>query len=173
MTAAHDHHHRQQHQSKCAKCCYYCRIITTFIFSHVGLCALVFAYSFLGAFTFEWLEAHNELRKRKEMYAVRLKVIERLWQMTENSSVLMQNDWSLKAREELFSFEEKLIWAVRKEGYDGTLPPLPSLPPLSPLSPISPPSSLELKHLALIMQGIIEMRKNMHLSICCSCCRKR
>lgn len=45
--------------------------ITTFLFSHIGLCALVFGYSVFGAFTFQALEAQNELKKKETMFKVK------------------------------------------------------------------------------------------------------
>lgn len=108
-----------RHQSRCAKYCYYFRMIATFLFSHIGLCALVFGYSIIGAFTFKALEAPNERNNRLKMIQERNNVVEALWIITQNSSVLVQREWSKEASLQLNKFEEKLVNAVRQDGYDG------------------------------------------------------
>src|ERR1700731_1129106 len=92
------------YKTRCKKCCYYCRVITTFLFSHIGLCAVVFGYSVLGAFTFRALEAQNELSYRKNMTTNRNKVVDYLWDLTHNSSVLDQRNWSQDAFHKLKNF---------------------------------------------------------------------
>lgn len=52
-------------------------------------------------------------------FQVRLDVVEKLWRMTQNQTVLKQPEWSDKARKELQEYEKTLVTAVRKEGYDG------------------------------------------------------
>lgn len=106
-------------QTKLAKCCRYCRIVTTFFFSHVGLCALVLGYAFGGAFTFHFLESTNEERVRNETRARRLQLVQSLWQLTENQSVLKYDEWIAGARHELMAFEEHIIRAVKNDGFDG------------------------------------------------------
>ncbi|XP_076363491.1 potassium channel subfamily K member 18-like [Tachypleus tridentatus] len=106
-------------QSRCAKCCYYCRASTTFLFSHIGLCGLVVGYTIMGAFTFEALEAYNERAKREEMRTERKAVVEALWDITAESNVLHEINWTERAAATLRNFEVTLVRAVRKEGYDG------------------------------------------------------
>lgn len=106
-------------QTRCAKCRYYCRAGTTFLFSHIGLCGLVVGYTIMGAFTFEALEAYNERAKREEMRAERTAVMQALWDITAESSVLYEINWTERAAAALRNFEVTLVRAVRKEGYDG------------------------------------------------------
>ncbi|XP_013793352.1 uncharacterized protein LOC106477314 [Limulus polyphemus] len=106
-------------RTRCAKCRYYCRAGTTFLFSHIGLCGLVVGYTIMGAFTFEALEAYNERAKREEMRTERTAVVEALWDITVESSVLHEINWTERAAATLRNFEVTLVRAVRKEGYDG------------------------------------------------------
>ncbi|XP_035231532.1 TWiK family of potassium channels protein 7-like [Stegodyphus dumicola] len=105
--------------SKCSKCRRYCRLIATFLFSHIGLCALVVGYSIIGAFTFEALEAGHEKTKRQLMLKERENVVINLWALTSKSNVLSEHNWTTLATETLQDFEITLVKAVRKEGYDG------------------------------------------------------
>ncbi|KAG8200208.1 hypothetical protein JTE90_024987 [Oedothorax gibbosus] len=109
----------KENLSKCSKCRRYCRLVTTFLFSHIGLCGLVVGYSLLGAFTFEALEAGYERTKRQTMVKERENVVMGLWSLTATSSVLSEKNWSALATETLQDFEVTLVKAVRKDGYDG------------------------------------------------------
>lgn len=108
-----------RHESRFAKCCYYCRTITTFLFSHIGLFSLVFGYSVVGAFTFRALEAHNERLNRLWVVEERLNFTDRIWNITQNSSVLKQEEWSKRVAKELDVLEKTLVIAVKEKGYNG------------------------------------------------------
>ncbi|XP_076340207.1 potassium channel subfamily K member 18-like [Tachypleus tridentatus] len=109
----------REESPRCAKCLYYCRAGTTFLFSHIGLCGLVVGYTIMGAFTFEALEAYNERAKREEMQNERTAIVEALWDITAKSSVLHEVNWTQLAAATLRNFEVTIVQAVRKEGYDG------------------------------------------------------
>lgn len=111
--------HNTDHMSRFEKCRYYCRSGATFLFSHIGLCSLVFGYTLVGAFTFEALEANNEMRKRIEMREEGEKIIERLWDLTTSGEVLNESRWSENATALLRGYEMNMVKAMRKEGYDG------------------------------------------------------
>ncbi len=108
-----------RHESRFAKCCYYCRSITTFLVSHIGLCALVFGYSFIGAFTFRALEAPNEMKYRQTVIEERFTFTDILWAITHNMSVLKQKEWSEEVSAELGKLEKSLVIAFKFKGYDG------------------------------------------------------
>lgn len=84
-------------RSKCMSfvCCMW--KVFTCIFSHVTLVATVVAYCFLGAFTFEHLEAENERNVSKpqlclEYYCIPLNTPRfdtNIWKHRHNSSVLI------------------------------------------------------------------------------------
>ncbi|XP_035219841.1 potassium channel subfamily K member 18-like [Stegodyphus dumicola] len=112
-------YHPTDHMSRCAKCRYYCRSGATFLFSHIGLCSLVFGYTVMGAFTFEALEAGNELDKRKQMRQEEEKVIEYLWELTNSGEIINESKWYENATVTIRNYEMTLVKAMRKEGYDG------------------------------------------------------
>ena len=61
----------------------YClRIVFTFVFSHLGLCALVVAYVTIGALIFPLLEAQHELEQRKVMQHSRSSFLLDVWNVT-------------------------------------------------------------------------------------------
>ncbi|XP_015917727.1 potassium channel subfamily K member 18 [Parasteatoda tepidariorum] len=105
--------------SKCTKCRKYCRLVTTFLFSHIGLCGLIVGYSLIGAFTFEALEAKYEQVKREIVFLERNNTINDLWSITAKSIVLSEKNWSSLATEILQDFEITIVRAVKKDGYDG------------------------------------------------------
>src|SRR5689334_14474058 len=106
-------------KSKLGTAVHYCRIVTTFLFSHIGLCALVLGYAFLGAFTFHYLEHANEEMVRNNTKLKREELVARLWDLTENQSVLVYDSWTDEAREHLHEFEDYVMRAVKNEGFDG------------------------------------------------------
>ncbi|KAI1291749.1 hypothetical protein HDE_07399 [Halotydeus destructor] len=105
-------------KTRFAKCCHYCRIVTTFLFSHVGLCALVLAYAFGGAFTFQYLEHGFEETIRNNSRDKRSELVDALWTLTDNQTVLVRDAWIAEARLKLDDFEEYILNAVKKDGYD-------------------------------------------------------
>ncbi|KAG8196592.1 hypothetical protein JTE90_014153 [Oedothorax gibbosus] len=107
---------RGQHQdTKCKSCC---RRFTTFLFSHVGLCALVIGYSVMGAFAFRALEAPYEEQKVSQVSHLRQETVRRLWEITDKLNVLYKDNWTRMVSHEVKHFQTELIAAV-KDGYDG------------------------------------------------------
>ncbi|XP_014679412.1 PREDICTED: TWiK family of potassium channels protein 7-like, partial [Priapulus caudatus] len=100
------------------KCKDYCRKLVAFLFSHIGLCALVVGYSVVGALTFRALEAPYEQITRKSVKQLREKMIDDLWDTTLQLNVLYQDNWTAIASARLKVFQKELIEKV-KEGYDG------------------------------------------------------
>ena len=109
----------RKHLTRCGKCCYYCRQVSTFLFSHIGLGTLLIGYAVVGAFIFQALEKNHEERQRIDMLKYRDDMIAELWNITHRSSVLIQNDWIKDAKEQLEGFEKRLLEAVLRKGYDG------------------------------------------------------
>ncbi|KAG8187501.1 hypothetical protein JTE90_022894 [Oedothorax gibbosus] len=105
--------------SKCGRCRYYCRTGSAFLFSHIGLCGLVFGYTVMGAFTFVSLEAEHETNKKHQMRREEEMVVESLWSLTVSGEVLNETRWTENATATLRHFETELVQAMRKDGYDG------------------------------------------------------
>lgn len=55
---------RSDHTQKGFSCSRCCKKFLAFLFSHVGLCSMVVAYSIMGGFLFRWLEATDEIEER-------------------------------------------------------------------------------------------------------------
>ncbi|KAG8197367.1 hypothetical protein JTE90_013493 [Oedothorax gibbosus] len=102
-------------ENKCRRCC---RKFTAFMFSHVGLCALVVGYSILGAFCFQALEAEHGEQTTSDVQQRRADAVRRLWAITDQLNVLYKDNWTRQVREEVRSFQSDLVHAIR-EGYDG------------------------------------------------------
>ncbi|CAN7985822.1 unnamed protein product [Ixodes hexagonus] len=102
-------------ENKCKTCC---RRFTAFLFSHVGLCALVVGYSILGAFAFRALEAPYEVEKASQVILMRERTVRRLWEITDRFNVLYRENWTTAVSSEIMDFQGRLIAAV-KDGYDG------------------------------------------------------
>ncbi|KFM68783.1 TWiK family of potassium channels protein 7, partial [Stegodyphus mimosarum] len=100
---------------KCRRCC---GKFATFLFSHVGLCALVIGYSIMGAFAFRALEAPYEEQKASQVSHLRQETVRRLWEITDKLNVLYKDNWTGLVEAEVRRFQKDLILAV-KEGYDG------------------------------------------------------
>ena len=48
-----------------------CKKFLTFLFSQIGMCALVVCYAILGGFLFRWLESTNEVTQRENVQDAR------------------------------------------------------------------------------------------------------
>ncbi|XP_064460216.1 TWiK family of potassium channels protein 7-like isoform X1 [Ornithodoros turicata] len=106
---------RRPPENKCKACC---KKLTAFLFSHVGLCALVVGYSLLGAFAFKALESPYEVQKASQVRAMREETVARLWAITDRLNVLYKDNWTASVEKEIRHFQTRLIAAV-KDGYDG------------------------------------------------------
>ncbi|ETN66511.1 hypothetical protein AND_001700 [Anopheles darlingi] len=109
----------KKQRSKCMTfvCCMW--KVFTCIFSHVTLVATVVAYCFLGAFTFEHLEAENERNVKKGISSIRENLTDSIWKMTNDRPVLHQQNWTSTALSHLQSFEKEILTAMKKDGWDG------------------------------------------------------
>ncbi|XP_050093309.1 uncharacterized protein LOC126576184 [Anopheles aquasalis] len=109
----------RKQRSKCMTfvCCMW--KVFTCIFSHVTLVATVVAYCFLGAFTFEHLEAENERNVKKGISSIRENLTDSIWKMTNDRPVLHQQNWTSTALSHLQSFEKEILTAMKKDGWDG------------------------------------------------------
>ncbi|XP_015930553.1 two pore potassium channel protein sup-9 [Parasteatoda tepidariorum] len=105
--------------SKLVKCGHYCRVFMTHLFSHVGLCGLVVGYAIVGALTFEYLEAPNEINQRSTIQGYRDKCLKDMWNVTETLNVLYEKNWTILMEKRLKQFENDVVHAVKNEGYDG------------------------------------------------------
>jgi hypothetical protein len=64
-----------------------CKQLVAFLFSHVGLAAMVVAYSIMGGFLFQALEAPAEHRVRLHIVRVRDDKINEIWQLAKDMAL--------------------------------------------------------------------------------------
>ncbi|KAK6190825.1 hypothetical protein SNE40_002604 [Patella caerulea] len=103
-------------ESKCGKCC---RKLTTFMFSHIGLCSLVVAYSVLGGYAFMLLESPHEVIERNNVELIRKEQVERLWNVTKELNVFYEKNWTIIADEVFKFFQDEVFLATKEKGWDG------------------------------------------------------
>jgi len=102
--------------------------ITRFLFSHIGLCALLLEYA-NGAFTFQAIEAQNEVKKRGEWSPRRKTASGQFMEHHRQQRCSRGTNLDEQAREELVIWIIALVDAVRKGGIDGKVITRTSLAP--------------------------------------------
>ncbi|XP_041349108.1 potassium channel subfamily K member 4-like [Gigantopelta aegis] len=110
---------RKREKAKKNSCISCCKKLTTFLFSHIGLCSLVVAYSVFGGFVFMKLEAPHEVLERNSVAVIRLEKVSELWNITEELNVLHQQNWSAIAERVFLDFQFQVFHATKHRGWDG------------------------------------------------------
>lgn len=95
-----------------------CKQFLTFLFSNIGLCSVVVAYSILGGFIFQKLEAPNEIEKRHFVTSIRSKYAFDIWNLTQTLMILHEPNFTLLTEMILVDFQNELLEA-KKTGWDG------------------------------------------------------
>ncbi|XP_067015281.2 uncharacterized protein galene [Anabrus simplex] len=121
------HHHHQQMlddsaedgPSRCSTIIYYTWKICTCLFSHVLLVSMVVTYCIMGAFTFKHLESENEIQVKRNISKIRSNMTARIWQLTDGSPYLYQENWTRDVQAELELFEKELVRCIKSDGWDG------------------------------------------------------
>ena len=111
---------QEQETSFLSRCLTAVRRALTFLFSHIGLLALVFGYCILGGLTFEHLERDNELKVKREMKEHRELLGDKIWNLTKSSAVLREDNWTRMVESEMKKFEKEIIKAMKVKGWDGS-----------------------------------------------------
>lgn len=107
---------------KPSRCLRFLRLLWKFckcVFSHVSLVSLVVAYCVLGAHAFVLLEATHEKDVKESIKHLRGNMTQKLWKMTLDSKVLMEENWTIGAMDKLKIFETNLLKKMKEEGWDG------------------------------------------------------
>ncbi|XP_018561542.1 uncharacterized protein LOC108903740 isoform X2 [Anoplophora glabripennis] len=105
--------------SFCSKFLHYTWKTISCLFSHITLVAMVVSYCVLGAYTFASLEVDNELQVKKSIHLLREEVIQQLWNYTTILTVFKNDTYIIEASKHLKSFEDALLKAITKDGWDG------------------------------------------------------
>ncbi|KAH3882915.1 hypothetical protein DPMN_006861 [Dreissena polymorpha] len=103
-------------QKRCAK---FCKKFMTILFSNIGLCAAVVAWSVLGGFIFQNLEAPNEIQKRYFIANRRAWYAQALWNLTTSLDIFDEDNYTLSASKILVDFQNEVLLA-KKDGWDGS-----------------------------------------------------
>ncbi|XP_023224156.1 uncharacterized protein LOC111625280 [Centruroides sculpturatus] len=108
---------RQVREKPINKCRIYCRRLSAFLFSHLGLTSLVICYTIVGAIAFNRLEINNEEELVLKMNKESQNVVLRLWGVTVAFNILHKQNWTKSVEDEIRIYQGKLVEAV-KGGYD-------------------------------------------------------
>uniref|UniRef100_A0A914LTF7 Potassium channel domain-containing protein n=1 Tax=Meloidogyne incognita TaxID=6306 RepID=A0A914LTF7_MELIC len=92
--------------------------IIAFLFSHVGLCALVIGYALLGAVVFRAIEGPHERYIQNEVTTARNKAVQVAWEATFRVNKLDKRKWVDTVYAQTKQFQRRCMWSIRR-GYDG------------------------------------------------------
>ena len=109
-------HEEKECRKNCIECC---KRFTTFLFSNVGLCSAVVAYSILGGFVFKNLEAPNEILKRYHVNALRSLYAKQLWNLSVINNIFYEENYTIAAEKILVQFQKDVLEA-KQNGWDGS-----------------------------------------------------
>jgi len=116
----------QTSREKCnTHCIKFWKQFLTFLFSNIGLCSVVVAYSILGGFVFRRLEAPNEIEKRHFVASVRTKIAFDIWNLTQTVMILHEPNFTVLTEKILVNFQNEILEAKRTgwDGQDGAVAP--------------------------------------------------
>ncbi len=105
----------------CQRMRHACRALLAFLFTQVGVCALVGAYMVLGAFVFAALEADSQMKEALVASAMRAKFAKNLWNVTLHTNILYGDPWRKETERLVLDFQNDTIANIRK-GYTGADP---------------------------------------------------
>ncbi|RUS89777.1 hypothetical protein EGW08_002480 [Elysia chlorotica] len=102
------------------KCVSYCKKFVAFLFSHIGLCSLVVAYTIMGGFLFQQLESGKDMDVGITVNNKRDNVIGRFISLASDFQASESNMRNLsgEVRDTLQDFETFFYHMVKDEGYD-------------------------------------------------------
>jgi hypothetical protein len=110
---------RRRQRQKVVGCC---KKFAAFLFSHIGLAAMVVAYSIMGGFLFQALEAPHEAKEKIRIRGERDDAIERI--LNEASQMKLDDadvvvNFTGKVRSILKNYQDEVVSAVKDSGWDG------------------------------------------------------
>lgn len=108
----------RQRQKKVISCC---KKFIAFLFSHIGLCSLMVAYSIAGGFIFQELEAPYEMQKNNEMETLRLKILQDIWDLAfeVNYNKGSREVFKTEVNAILKNYSQRIQRETKESGWDG------------------------------------------------------
>ena len=112
---------REQRRKRRQKVFNCCKKGIAFLFSHIGLCGLVVAYSIMGGFLFQALEGPAEVRHRSKIQGQKEMIISEVWGLAAlvKGDKIQKEAFTTKLREIFLEFQENITLAVKEKGWDG------------------------------------------------------
>ena len=109
---------RRRQRQKVVTCC---KSLAAYLFSHIGLAAMVVAYSIMGGFLFQALEAPYEIREKVRIKRWKEDKVDEIWQLSVHLNMrnLDKVDFSEKVRAIFTLFQTEVTVAVKEKGWDG------------------------------------------------------
>ena len=112
---------RRRQRQRVKSCC---KKFAAFLFSHIGLATMIVAYSIMGGFIFQALEAPEELKIRAEIAVWKNQTLDNLCAQTTTILNLTEPVHGMeRLRVEMYvrltEFQEAVRNAVKDKGWDG------------------------------------------------------
>ena len=106
---------RRRQRQKVVSCC---KKFVAFLFSHIGLAAMVVAYSIMGGFLFKALEAPYEYQEKLRILNFKQDQIEQIFQLAVHLSLnnLDKGNFTSKLGGIFLDFQQEVVVAVTKQG---------------------------------------------------------
>ena len=95
-----------------------CRKFVAFMFTQVGVGAVVVCYAIAGAFAFMSIEAEVDSEINETVDNIRTSCVKDLWNVTDHLNVLHKDKWYFDVRKLLINYQQNISQAI-KSGYDG------------------------------------------------------
>ncbi|XP_071094260.1 uncharacterized protein [Haliotis cracherodii] len=108
----------REKRRKCLQCC---KKATAFLFSHIGLCSLVVAYTIMGGFIFKAIEGPFENKVKTKIRETRIKMVDKMLQhATELSlSEIGHENFTAIVDQQLKDFQKTVFKETKDHGWDG------------------------------------------------------
>lgn len=110
---------RRRQRQKCINCL---KKMAAFLFSHIGLAAMVVAYSIAGGFLFKWLEAPFEVKTKLAIKSWKEDKITEIWQSAvelKKNPDFKKKNFTDSVADILIQFQTEVTAAVKDSGWDG------------------------------------------------------
>lgn len=97
--------------------CFCCRKMVNLMCSHLGLCLLLLGYLLLGAIVFSELESNQEIKRANRLIDLRNLTIQKLWNITMDTNILNEKNWTSMTHSEILSFQ-RILYQSFSEGFN-------------------------------------------------------